>query len=149
MQARGIRNQNFPTKLRLTYFKDQHLVLDLQYKDETEWTSCFTAPNVQLPGVVYLGFTAETGELSDNHDIISVNTKNLYPRGPPSGNTNTAGNAAKGSTTKPIKLTPKKQVKEGGSWMGLLFKFFIFGGVMVGCYVGFTVYRSTKRSSRF
>jgi len=77
-QARGIRNKDIPTKAKLTYYQDKNLVLQLQYKKEDDWLPCFDIPNVKIPTVAYLGFSAETGELSDNHDIISVQTKNLY-----------------------------------------------------------------------
>ncbi|KAJ9639511.1 hypothetical protein H2199_006546 [Coniosporium tulheliwenetii] len=80
--ARGIRNQHtHPTKARLTYFAEKSLSLELQYKSESTWTPCFDIPSVKIPSVAYLGFSAETGELSDNHDIISVQTKNLYSAG--------------------------------------------------------------------
>lgn len=67
--ARGIRQASIPTKGRLTYIKDDYLKLELQYKSEGEWTECFTTPGVALPNVMYLGFTAITGEVSDNHDV--------------------------------------------------------------------------------
>ncbi|KAK6432821.1 hypothetical protein LTR95_011013 [Oleoguttula sp. CCFEE 5521] len=76
--ARGIRNVDFPTRLKVTYFQDKELTVDLLYKKEDEWTRCFQIPNTKLPAVSYLGFSAETGELSDNHDIVSVETRNLY-----------------------------------------------------------------------
>ncbi|KAF1809118.1 vesicular integral-membrane protein VIP36 precursor [Eremomyces bilateralis CBS 781.70] len=139
--VRGIRNQNIPTKLRLTYLQDKHLVLDLQYKDEYEWTSCFTIPDVKIPGVAYLGFSAETGELADNHDIISISTKNLYSPGPGDD----AHSAPKGSTKPSLKANREKR----GSWFGLFFKFLLFGCVVAGCYVGFTMYRTSRASSRF
>ncbi|OLL24655.1 L-type lectin-like domain-containing protein [Neolecta irregularis DAH-3] len=73
--ARGIRGANIPTKAKLTYYKDNYLELELQYQKEGEWTSCFNIKNVALPSLSYLGFTALTGEVSDNHDIIAA----LYP----------------------------------------------------------------------
>ncbi|KAL8991879.1 MAG: hypothetical protein Q9188_007685, partial [Gyalolechia gomerana] len=76
--ARGIRSSSVPTKIRLTYFAEKSLAVTLQYKAENEWTECFETGPLTLPSVSYLGFSAETGELSDNHDIISIETKNKY-----------------------------------------------------------------------
>lgn len=70
--ARGIRQASVPTKARLTYYKDGYLKLDLQYKRQDEWTECFNVKGTNLPNVMYLGFTAITGEVSDNHDVSSV-----------------------------------------------------------------------------
>jgi mannose-binding lectin 2 len=63
-QARGIRKAQIPTKGKLTYHKDNFLSLELQYKKEDEWIECFNIPNVTLPTVTYLGFSAHTGEVS-------------------------------------------------------------------------------------
>ena len=37
-----------------------------------DWNECFVVDNVNLPTGYYMGFSAATGELADNHDIISV-----------------------------------------------------------------------------
>ncbi|CAG8513616.1 2417_t:CDS:2 [Paraglomus occultum] len=72
-----IRGRQLPTKARISYFKDNYLELKLHYKDWDQWEPCFTLSNVSLPTVYYLGFTALTGEVSDNHDVISVATNNI------------------------------------------------------------------------
>lgn len=70
------------------------LSLELQYKNEGEWSPCFSIPNITLPTVSYLGFSAHTGEVSgihifqdialtvDFHDILSVETKTIYSSAP-------------------------------------------------------------------
>ncbi|KAL7275286.1 hypothetical protein RUND412_001767 [Rhizina undulata] len=137
--ARGIRGANIPTKARLTYFHDNYLQLELQYKTEGQWVNCFNVPNVTLPQVSYLGFTSETGELSDNHDIITISSKNLYSV------------ASRPGPSKGKKLPPGKQPFESssGGWGWFFLKFVLFVIVLVGGYVGFTAYRAQKRSSRF
>lgn len=141
-QARGIRNADIPTKARLTYFQDQNLVLALQYKEEGEWTECFDAPNVKIPSVAYLGFSAETGELSDNFDIVSVDTKNMYSTG-------ATGAGGKVKETTKGKVNSKVSREGEGSWSWFFLKIVLFLVVCAGGYVGFTMYRSNKRSSRF
>ncbi|KAI1090888.1 concanavalin A-like lectin/glucanase domain-containing protein [Rostrohypoxylon terebratum] len=139
--ARGIRNANIPTKLKLTYFQDKSLKLELQYKNEDDWQLCFeTSEPPAIPSVTYLGFSAETGELSDNHDIISIDAKNLYM----TGGTASKPTPGKGSAK------PAQQPESGGSWTWFFFKFIIFGLVVGGAYVGYTAYRANqKRSHRF
>lgn len=151
--ARGIRGASIPTKARLTYFQDKSLKLMLQYKTEGKWELCFeTSENVPvIPSVAYLGFSAETGELSDNHDIVSVSTKNLYDtKGKGESTTATKG---KDSKEKPSKGKGKdrgrkdKEVKERGGWGWFLFKVFMFFAVVGGAYVGFTAWRTQQRRS--
>ncbi|KAG5979574.1 hypothetical protein E4U43_006862, partial [Claviceps pusilla] len=141
--ARGIRHASVPTKLRLTYIQDKQLKLDLQYQEEGEWTSCFVVDRPPpLPNIAYLGFSAETGELSDNHDIISVATKNLYSTKNLSGNQ--PAPATKGKNAR------SDWIKQGGSsWTMFFGKIFLFILVLGGAYVGFTAYRAKNRGHRF
>ncbi|WWC71850.1 uncharacterized protein I206_105809 [Kwoniella pini CBS 10737] len=67
------RQGDTPTKARLTYVKGKLLQLKLQTKYVNDWTICFEVP-LDLPDNPYIGFSAATGDVSDNHDIISVNT---------------------------------------------------------------------------
>ena len=136
--ARGLRGATIPTKLRLTYFQDKYLKLELQYKSVGEWTLCFeTNQPPAIPQVAYLGFSAETGELSDNHDIISIEARNLYTAQPTSRPTPGSGRG-------------KKTAKEGSSWSWFFTKIMIFFLVIGGMYVGFTAWRaSNRRSHRF
>ncbi|KAJ5054435.1 uncharacterized protein L3040_000709 [Drepanopeziza brunnea f. sp. 'multigermtubi'] len=148
--ARGIRRAPITTKAKLTYFQDKSLKLELQYKSEDKWELCFeTNEPPVIPSVAYLGFSAETGELSDNHDIISVATRNLYDT---KKRESTASKSAAGaSSTGNAKDTKFKGTRtEGGSWTWFLFKIMAFLGVCVAAYVGFTAWRTHKsRSHRF
>ncbi|KAH7354355.1 vesicular integral-membrane protein VIP36 [Plectosphaerella cucumerina] len=141
--ARGIRNANIPTKFKLTYFQDKMLKLELQYKTEGEWQLCFeTREPPMLPSVSYLGFSSETGELHDNHDIIKVEAKNLYnaPKKNAAGTSKDKKSGRK-STTK------NASGQEGSSWTWFLFKIFAFFAVIGGGYVGYTAWR-TKNDKR-
>ncbi|KAJ5484124.1 L-type lectin-like domain-containing protein [Penicillium diatomitis] len=146
--ARGLRNAPVPTKLRLTYFQDKSLSLDLQYKTEDTWTNCFNLnaeqTKIAIPSVAYLGLSAETGELSDNHDIISVKSENLYAlnRHTPGGSKADPKSRNSGGNSYP---TPH----DSGSWSWFFVKFILFIGVCVGGYFGWTFYRTKVRASRF
>ncbi|WWC94695.1 hypothetical protein V866_001543 [Kwoniella sp. B9012] len=67
------RQGDTPTKARLTYIKGKTLQLKLQTKHVNDWKLCFETP-VDLPESPYIGFTAATGDVSDNHDIVAINT---------------------------------------------------------------------------
>ena len=92
-----------------------------------------------------MGFSAETGELSDNHDIISVNTHNLHIRSEPVKDK--GGNVGPGTATK-VEAKPFNPGgdKERGSWRWLILKIVLLGIVAVGGYVGYTAYRANRRT---
>ncbi|PTB81156.1 concanavalin A-like lectin/glucanase [Trichoderma longibrachiatum ATCC 18648] len=118
------------------------LKLELQYKTVGDWLVCFEVQNPPaIPNIAYLGFSAETGELSDNHDIISVVSKNLYTSPVASG-------PGKGGSKNQYKAK-SAGAASGGSWTWFLFKIVLFILVAGGAYVGFTVYRAKSKSHRF
>lgn len=47
-----------------------------------EWQECFVVRSVHLPNDYYFGFTAATGDLADNHDILSVKLAEPLPMDP-------------------------------------------------------------------
>ena len=141
-QARGLRGASVPSKAKLTYFQDKSLSLQLQYKTEGTWTDCFTVNagdgvQIKMPNTAYLGFSAHTGELSDNFDIVNVETRNLY--------------SPVGSTRSPYKSQnrPARSKKKSGGWGWFFFKVILFVGVCAGGYFGWNAYRTNRRYSRF
>ncbi|KAG9246982.1 lectin family integral membrane protein-like protein [Calycina marina] len=147
--ARGIRGASIPTKAKLTYFQDKSLKLELMYKQEDQWVVCFeTTDPPTIPSVSYLGFSAETGELSDNHDIISVHTNNLYDTKKKTDYTDTGKGSPKAGRAK---RKSKKSQKSKGSWSWFLFKIVMIFVVAGGVYVGYTAWRAQRqrKSHRF
>lgn len=142
--ARGVRNANFPTKARVTYFAEKSLKVELMYKKEDEWSDCFEVKDIKLPSVTYLGFSGETGELSDNHDIIKVETKNLYSPSGKTSNTSPSKDQSKSKYSKSTKNKPQTP-KTSGGWGWFFLKFILFGLTLVGAYVGFTIFRQRRR----
>ncbi|ORY06718.1 hypothetical protein K493DRAFT_295857 [Basidiobolus meristosporus CBS 931.73] len=83
------RGKDFPTKARVSYSKGQYVQVQLQSETEGKWTDCFTIDNAILPSIVYLGFSAHTGEISgnvdlaaeslpsDSHEIISISSHSI------------------------------------------------------------------------
>lgn len=92
-----------------------------------------------MPKTAYLGFSAHTGELSDNFDIMTVETKNLYS--PVAGSNQRGGPPNRGDAT--ILKSTKKQ--SGGGWGWFFFKLILVIIVAGGAYVGYTVYRTKQR----
>ncbi|KAI9762200.1 MAG: camp-dependent protein kinase catalytic subunit [Chaenotheca gracillima] len=151
--ARGLRNSAHPTRMRLTYFAEGNLTVSLVYKTDSpeDWTECFSTSEITIPSVSYLGFTAETGELSDNHDILKVDTKNLYTvaaKDLPSSGDNTVRGSGKGRSSYDGGYGGKKK---SGGWGWFFIKFVLLIVICGGAYVGFTIWRTQQRgrSSRF
>jgi len=95
-----------------------------------------------MPNTAYLGFSAHTGELSDNFDIVNVETRNLYsPVGPQTGRSNYKSSSKPGGG--------KGGSKKKGGWGWFFFKIILFLGVCGGGYFGWTYYRTNRRYSRF
>ncbi|KAK4942919.1 hypothetical protein LTR10_017495 [Elasticomyces elasticus] len=140
--ARGLRSASVPTKAKLTYFQDKSLTLQLQYKSTDAWIDCFNLESkpelpLKMPNTAYLGFSAHTGELSDNFDIISVETRNLY--NPVAANTGRAQAAAARASGR------GRPEKKSGGWGWFFFKVLLFGGLVGGGYVGYTKYYKPKQ----
>lgn len=134
--------------MRLTYFQEQSLNVELQYQVLDEWTDCFETGPLKLPSLAYLGFSAETGELHDNHDILTVETWNMHVRDNTDGSKTDSANRGR-NKAKAFKSDIGKESQESRGWGWFFIKIVIFFVVIVGGYVGFTMYRSSKRSSRF
>jgi lectin, mannose-binding 2 len=143
----------------LTYHKDNFLSLELLYRKDEEWQACFTIPNVSLPSVAYLGFSAHTGEVSgtppkpdvnvDNHDLITVETKTIYSSGPGPAAPNVnqpVPKKGKGRSQPGRKAQPGKPLPKGDSFMMALLRVL---GVLVIMLVGYflwTAYRAQEQS---
>ncbi|XP_074148392.1 vesicular integral-membrane protein VIP36 isoform X2 [Sminthopsis crassicaudata] len=65
------RNQNHDTFLAVRYSRGRLTVMT-DVEDKNEWKNCIDISGVQLPTGYYFGASAGTGDLSDNHDIISM-----------------------------------------------------------------------------
>ncbi|KAG0048004.1 hypothetical protein BGZ83_007063 [Gryganskiella cystojenkinii] len=123
------RDRTVATKGRLTYYKKTgHLNLKIQTKFWDQWDDCFTLSDVKLPEHPYLGFSAHTGEVHDNHDIVSVSTAALTKSPQVLGQ---ARNTAPPPTSK--------------SGLGWYLKFFAISGVFVGIVA--VVYNMSKKSN--
>ena len=129
----------------MTYYQEQSFKVELQYKSSDEWTDCFEVGAIKLPPVTYLGFSGETGELTDNHDIIQVSSHNMHITEAWKNNENTDKGARR---TKGKGYDPNRGRQSSG-WVWFFLKLLLIPIIAVGGYVGWTAYRSSKRGSRF
>ncbi|KAG0181464.1 hypothetical protein DFQ29_008246 [Apophysomyces sp. BC1021] len=127
------RDRDFATRARLTYYKDNYIQLDVMWADEDEWEQCFKQLDVRLPEHVYLGFTAHTGEVTDNHDIVSVTTRTLEE---------------KAKEIPPAQPVQKTKSSSGGFFMFLL-KLLAAGGLVGVLFLAYRMYESNNRMKRF
>uniref|UniRef100_A0A090XAQ2 Putative lectin vip36 involved in the transport of glyco carrying high mannose-type glycans n=1 Tax=Ixodes ricinus TaxID=34613 RepID=A0A090XAQ2_IXORI len=65
------RNLDHDTHIAVRYENDV-LTVSTDIEGKNAWKECFTVKGVQLPTNYYFGASAVTGDLSDNHDIISM-----------------------------------------------------------------------------
>ncbi|ORY93383.1 legume-like lectin family-domain-containing protein [Syncephalastrum racemosum] len=129
----NFRSKSFPTKAKLTYYKNNYMQLDLIWREEDEWTECFKAGDVKLPEQLYLGFSAHTGEVTDNHDIVSVVTRTLIPK-------------KKEVTASPP--PPKSSKRSGGFWSFML-KLLAAGALVGVLFIAYRMYDNNNRMKRF
>ncbi|XP_054468174.1 lectin, mannose-binding 2-like a [Anoplopoma fimbria] len=66
-----VRNLKHDTFLFIRYVR-RRLTVMIDIDGQHEWRDCLDLPGVRLPQGYYFGATAITGDLSDNHDIISL-----------------------------------------------------------------------------
>uniref|UniRef100_A0A3Q1J5M2 L-type lectin-like domain-containing protein n=1 Tax=Anabas testudineus TaxID=64144 RepID=A0A3Q1J5M2_ANATE len=66
-----VRNLKHDTFLFIRYIR-RRLTVMIDIDGQHEWRDCLDIPGVRLPQGYYFGASAITGDLSDNHDIISL-----------------------------------------------------------------------------
>ncbi|KAF9910627.1 hypothetical protein BX616_010823 [Lobosporangium transversale] len=126
------RRKDIPTKGRITYYRESGtLTFQIQTVAWDQWDPCFTLYDVKLPPLSYLGFTAVTGEVHDNHDIISVTTSTMAK----------AGYSQKQANNN----TPPPQKKTGVMWY---LKFLAACGVFVALIMAFKLSKNSNGGSK-
>lgn len=71
------RHETLPSTISIRYLHNR-LTVSIDLDQSENWIECFSINDVFLPTMFYFGFTAGTGDLSDNHDIISIRTNKLF-----------------------------------------------------------------------
>lgn len=63
-------------KIIVIYYNDE-LIVKTDLENTGNWADCLSVKNVYLPSHYHFGITAATGDLSDNHDILSIKMRQL------------------------------------------------------------------------
>uniref|UniRef100_A0AAY4DP19 L-type lectin-like domain-containing protein n=2 Tax=Denticeps clupeoides TaxID=299321 RepID=A0AAY4DP19_9TELE len=66
-----VRNVNHDTFLLIRYMQNRLTVM-MDIDGKQDWRECLDVPGVRLPKGYYFGASSATGDLSDNHDLISL-----------------------------------------------------------------------------
>ncbi|KAG7258660.1 hypothetical protein CRUP_021920 [Coryphaenoides rupestris] len=66
-----VRNLKHDTFLFIRYIR-RRLTVMIDIDGQHEWRDCLDIPGVRLPKGYYFGASAITGDLSDNHDVVSL-----------------------------------------------------------------------------
>lgn len=74
----NFRNVKCDTQISIEYFNEK-LTVSTDVENNHEWKVCFELKNIQLSMGYFFGASATTGDLSDNHDIISFKFYELQP----------------------------------------------------------------------
>ena len=77
--SKPLRNMDKATRMRVTYIENQKIQLFMNKDAWADWELCFEKDlsTMKMPKELYFGFTAETGGLTDNHDIVAINTNKI------------------------------------------------------------------------
>ncbi|XP_071050402.1 vesicular integral-membrane protein VIP36 [Onthophagus taurus] len=65
------RNVDHDTHISIKYEKDT-LTVSTDLENRAAWKECFKVTGVKLPTGYYFGVSGTTGDLSDNHDVVSI-----------------------------------------------------------------------------
>ncbi|CAF0723714.1 unnamed protein product [Adineta ricciae] len=113
----SFRGRTTDTLVAIRY-ENNRLTVSTDVDGKNIWVVCFSIDNIHLPTNYYFGFTAATGQLSDNHDIISVRTfqlatseqrrsedrKNIIPAAPAAKPGSTENDTSKSSSWSVLKI---------------------------------------------
>ncbi|XP_043601037.1 vesicular integral-membrane protein VIP36 [Bombus pyrosoma] len=67
----NFRNLEHDTHISMRYERDT-LTVSTDFSNKAAWKECFSVKDIKLPTGYYFGISATTGDLSDNHDILSI-----------------------------------------------------------------------------
>ncbi|KAK5644867.1 hypothetical protein RI129_006167 [Pyrocoelia pectoralis] len=84
------RNLDHDTHVSIKYERDV-LTVSTDIENKAAWKECFQVKGIKLPTGYYIGVSATTGDLSDNHDILSIRFYELDLPDDPQGNEDRSG----------------------------------------------------------
>ncbi|XP_059213474.1 lectin, mannose-binding 2-like a [Centropristis striata] len=143
-----VRNLKHDTFLFIRYVR-RRLTVMIDIDGQHEWRDCLDIPGVRLPKGYYFGATAITGDLSDNHDIISLKLYQLTVLRSKKEEEEEAQEEITIPSVDNIDLLRPSKVEEGMSGIAIFFTV-LFS--MLGCIfltvIGLVVYSHWSESRR-
>nr|VZI39310.1 unnamed protein product [Spirometra erinaceieuropaei] len=73
----SFRNHENGAQAKIRYEKEK-LTVYVDVGAANKWSECFSVDGVRLPTGYFLGLSAATGDLTDNHDIIFLKTYDIH-----------------------------------------------------------------------
>jgi len=127
-----LRNKDYETFLLFRY-ENRKLTVKVDVDDKRGWRPCFEVDGVHLPTGYFFGFSAATGDLVDNHDVIGVKTYELST--PSSGRDGGAEDPMAISPRAEYYDSPRARKDDAGSGLSGVAIFFIVLGVLMAVVV--------------
>ncbi|XP_026997901.1 lectin, mannose-binding 2-like b isoform X1 [Tachysurus fulvidraco] len=141
----AVRNVDYDTFVLVRYVKNMLTVM-IDIEGKQDWKECVEIPGVHLPQGYYFGASSLTGDLSDNHDLISLKLFELTVERTPEELENEQEVKIPSVDYREI---PVEVVDEGMSTLTLLFLFiFSVVGLVVLIVVLLFIYARWKERSR-
>jgi len=140
----NVRGASQETYIAVRYERDR-LTVSTDLEGKNAWKLCFAVDGVRLPTGYYLGVSAATGDLSDNHDIISLKLYDIGVERKDEADVD----YSKILPSADQMAEPRERVEDPKGWSGLrIFLYIILAVVIVGAIVGFLLYMKSQESSR-
>ncbi|KAI8871462.1 hypothetical protein GQ42DRAFT_161999 [Ramicandelaber brevisporus] len=124
------------TRLQISYQKGQFLQVMVSPPGDPNFKHCFSVEKVTLPSGLYLGFSAKTGEASDDHTVLGVVTSTLKDSTKSMGHISITGQT----------VGPQRDYGGSAVTFGGFLKFVIFVGIIGAAAYGYKRVTSTRKS---
>lgn len=164
--ARNLHNPRDISHARLTYVRNGFLAVELDTKSggggSRRWSSCFVVPAKEVEkelskssvsggsgGPLFLGLSAGTGQLSENHDVHRLQVYSLH--NPPMSYEQMVeieknGGMREGEgNDNDLENDSLKSKKQKGSWLWFFVKLVLFAGALYGAFVGYQQYQKKSK----
>lgn len=142
------RNVDHDTHVSIRYEKDV-LTVSTDIENRAAWKECLKVDGVILPTGYHLGLSATTGDLSDNHDVISVRLFELDLPSDPSPSEDRSQVLPSATHFEPAREHVEDQ--KSSSWSGIkLFLVMLLVGILlvVVVVIGIMFYQKQQEKSR-
>jgi len=148
-----VKARNLPTETHiLIRYTGNTLSVMTDLEDKAVWKPCFSVEGVELPTGYYFGFSAATGDLSDNHEILAVRLYEVDSDDPNAALIDRSNIIPSAKQFSP----PREHIEDtqGQSWSGLKIFFIVLLVIIliaasIVCVVWYWEYQQTQSHKTF